>query len=124
MKVTDLMDALSEEAYDAEMFALEIKHNGGDPADALLKHLEIDVVKLSPEFMRGLATEQQQQDRMNEVNRKLQDAGYKTIASSVEDASSLAILWNIGVNYIQGYFLQEPSSTITFDTEHEEQQLG
>ena len=31
MKVTDLMDALSEEAYDAEMFALEIKHNGGDP---------------------------------------------------------------------------------------------
>ena len=31
MKITDLMNALSEEAYDAEMFALEIKHNGGDP---------------------------------------------------------------------------------------------
>ncbi|MCG6966068.1 MAG: EAL domain-containing protein [Chromatiaceae bacterium] len=92
-----------------------------DSTDALLKHLDIDVVKLSPEFMRGLATEAQRQDHMNTVNRKLQDAGYKTIASSVEDAGSLAILWNIGVNYIQGYFLQEPSSTITFEAEHEEQ---
>ena len=70
-------------------------------------------------LMRGLATDPKQQDRMNEVNRKLQEEGYKTIASSVEDASSLAILWNISVNYIQGYFLQEPSSTITFDAEHE-----
>jgi EAL domain-containing protein (putative c-di-GMP-specific phosphodiesterase class I) len=52
---------------------------------------------------------------MNAVSRKLQEAGYKTIASNVEDAGSLAILWNISVNYIQGYFLQEPSSTITFD---------
>jgi EAL domain-containing protein (putative c-di-GMP-specific phosphodiesterase class I) len=58
---------------------------------------------------------------MSQVNGKLQEAGYKTIASSVEDASSLAILWNISVNYIQGYFLQEPSSTITFDAEYEEQ---
>lgn len=96
-------------------------YNGSDPMDALLKHLEIDIVKLSPEFMRNLATEQKQQDLMAEVNRKLQDAGYKTIASSVEDASSLAILWNIGVNYIQGYFLQEPASTITFEAEHDAQ---
>jgi len=94
-------------------------YSDSEPADSLLKHLEIDVVKLSPEFMRGLATDPKQQDRMNEVNRKLQEEGYKTIASSVEDASSLAILWNISVNYIQGYFLQEPSSTITFDAEHE-----
>jgi EAL domain-containing protein (putative c-di-GMP-specific phosphodiesterase class I) len=33
----------------------------------------------------------------------------------VEDASSLALLWTTGVNYIQGYFLQEPSERITYD---------
>jgi EAL domain-containing protein (putative c-di-GMP-specific phosphodiesterase class I) len=86
--------------------------------DDLLKHLDIDIVKLSPEFMRDLATNQSQQDKMNNINGKLQRDGYKTVASSVEDAGSLAILWNIGVNYIQGYFLQEPSSTITFEEEH------
>jgi diguanylate cyclase (GGDEF)-like protein len=89
-----------------------------DKGDDLLKHLDIDIVKLSPEFMRDLATNQSQQDKMNAINGKLQRDGYKTVASSVEDAGSLAILWNIGVNYIQGYFLQEPSSTITFEEEH------
>jgi len=88
-----------------------------DSGSGLLKHLDIDIVKLSPEFMRDLATEAPQQDRMHEINGRLQGEGYKTIASSVEDAGSLAILWNIGVNYIQGYFLQEPSSTITFEEE-------
>ena len=88
-----------------------------DGGRALLKHLNIDVVKLSPEFMRDLATQPEQQERMRSVNMQLQEGGYKTVASSVEDASSLAILWNIGVNYIQGYFLQKPSGTISYDEE-------
>jgi len=89
-----------------------------DSSDSLLKQLDIDIVKLSPEFMRDLGTEQSQQNKMNAINTKLQHEGYMTVASSVEDAGSLAILWNIGVNYIQGYFLQEPSSTITFEEEN------
>jgi diguanylate cyclase (GGDEF)-like protein/PAS domain S-box-containing protein len=88
---------------------------GPDAEDALFRHLEIDVVKLSPEFMRQLAGNPEQQAAMNRANARLQEAGYKTIASNVEDAGSLAILWNVGVNYIQGYFLQEPSSAIVFD---------
>lgn len=92
-------------------------YDESDTGDSLLKHLDIDMVKLSPDFMRDLGTDQSQQDRMNAFNKKLQAAGYKTVAMSVEDAGSLAILWNIGVNYIQGYFLQEPSSTITFEEE-------
>ncbi|MCB1785386.1 MAG: EAL domain-containing protein [Gammaproteobacteria bacterium] len=95
--------------------------NDVESADALLKHMEVDVVKLSPDFMRDLATNNAQQERMTKTNTTLQEAGYKTIASGVEDAGSLAILWNIGVNYIQGYFLQEPSSTISFEGDHEEQ---
>lgn len=91
--------------------------------DGLLKHLDIDVVKLSPELMRDLANSTGQQDRMMDTNRSLQEQGYKTIASGVEDAGSLAILWNVGVNYIQGYFLQEPSSTIAFDEEEEPSQV-
>lgn len=86
-----------------------------EAGNSLLKHLDVDIVKLSPELMRGLATDTQQQDRMTEINQGLQDQGYKTIASGVEDASSLAILWNVGVNYIQGYFLQEPASTISYE---------
>ena len=35
--------------------------------------------------------------------------------SVLEDAASLAILWSVGVNYIQGYFLQEPEATLSYD---------
>ena len=45
---------------------------------------------------------------MSSVNSQLQADGYKTIASSVEDASSLAILWNIGINYIQDISCRNP----------------
>ena len=34
---------------------------------------------------------------------------YMTIAEGVENPASLAILWELGVNYAQGYFIQAPS---------------
>lgn len=86
-----------------------------DTIDPLLRHLEVDVVKLSPELVRDLADDTTQQANLKQVNGRLQSAGYKTIATGVEDASSLAVLWSVGVNYIQGYYLQEPSTTIAFD---------
>ncbi len=38
-----------------------------------------------------------------------------TIAEFVEDASSLNVLWQCGLDYIQGYFLQEPDATMSYD---------
>ena len=58
-----------------------------DAKDPLFRHLDIDIVRLSPEFMRDLATDQAQQDRMNATNAKLQKNEYKTVASGVEDAA-------------------------------------
>jgi multidomain signaling protein FimX len=81
----------------------------------LLKHLQVDMVKLSPDFVKDVANDNQRQEHLSEMNQRLQSQGLKTIASGVEDANSLAVLWNVGVNYIQGYFLQEPSSNISFD---------
>ena len=95
-----------------------ISHYSDSASSApLLQHLPVDIVKLSPEFITNLARNPQSQEKLAEVNQRLQEEKFKTIASGVEDANSLAILWNIGVNYIQGYFLQEPSSSISFDDE-------
>lgn len=83
-----------------------------DSATALLEELEPDIVKLAPEYVRNLAAEPGKQDRLDRVNKMLQERGVQTVATGVEDASSLAVLWSIRVNYIQGTFLQEPSSDI------------
>lgn len=86
-----------------------------EPATVLLNQLEIDFVKLAPEYLDGLTGNANRQDRLQRVNAMLQTNGYQTIASGVEEASVLAVLWGVRLNYIQGDFLQEPSSSIVFD---------
>jgi len=36
----------------------------------------------------------------------------QTIAERVEDANTMAVLWQIGVQYIQGYFVNEPEQVV------------
>ncbi len=38
-----------------------------------------------------------------------------TVVPKVEDAASLAALWPLGVNYIQGFYLQAPGPELNFD---------
>ena len=67
----------------------------------------------SPEALAN----QQKQDELNSLNERVTGLGVKTIATAVENASSLTVLWTIGVGYLQGYFLQEPSDTIDYPTQ-------
>jgi EAL domain-containing protein (putative c-di-GMP-specific phosphodiesterase class I) len=95
---------------------LAIDQFGASPkAETLLKHLAVDFVKFDFELMQELASRQDQQDHLNELNALARQHNIKTIAMGVEDANSLAILWTVGVNYIQGYFLQEPSESISYE---------
>lgn len=90
--------------------------------EALLKRLDLDFVRLSPDFLRELAREPVQQKNLESANEALQQAGYRTIVTNIEDAGSLAILWNMGVDYIQGYFLQRPTGTISYDEQADQEQ--
>lgn len=84
-------------------------------SDTLLKHLPVDYVKFDPSLVEGIAGNQALQDTLVKLKTETQSHGVKTIVMGVEDANSLAVLWNIGVNYIQGYFLQEPADTISYE---------
>lgn len=95
---------------------LAVDQFGSAPkAETLLKHLPVDFVKFDFDLMEDLATKQDRQDYLNELNALAKSHNVKTIAMGVEDANSLAILWTVGVNYIQGYFLQEPSENISYE---------
>ncbi len=94
---------------------IAIDHFGLLPkAEAVLNHVQADFVKLAPSFVRELNNNQQKQDELNNLNEMILNHGMKTVATSVEDANSLTVLWTVGVGYIQGYFLQEPSETIEY----------
>lgn len=80
-----------------------------------MEHYKVDVARFAPAEMHHLCNDAGRQDRLATLNSRIQDMGIKTVATGIEDANTLALLWNIGVNHIQGYFLQEPSPSIDID---------
>jgi diguanylate cyclase (GGDEF)-like protein/PAS domain S-box-containing protein len=90
----------------------------GPSSDTLLRHLPIDIVKLKPELLEGIAGNSDRLEALKQINEGLQERGVKTIALGVEDANTLAALWNVGINFIQGNFVQPPSAHIEAVEQH------
>jgi EAL domain-containing protein (putative c-di-GMP-specific phosphodiesterase class I)/GGDEF domain-containing protein/PAS domain-containing protein len=78
----------------------------------VLASLPTDFVKLAPELAAGLADDEAKQNELVQLVAAAQEAGVKTIATGVEEARTLSVLWTAGVDYVQGNFLQKPATTI------------
>lgn len=81
--------------------------------DELLHELPIDTVRIAPELTTRLDDEQNYR-RLERLNAHLQTAGKTTVATAVENASSLALLWQMRVSFLQGFFLQHPADRILY----------
>jgi EAL domain-containing protein (putative c-di-GMP-specific phosphodiesterase class I) len=46
---------------------------------------------------------------------RLETVGTASIVSGIEDMRTLPVLWSLGVNYVQGFFLQQPHEDMTYD---------
>jgi len=80
-----------------------------------LKHLDANYLKIDGGLISSLADDEQNQETVQSIIQTAHSMGKLTIAEFVQDANSLALLWQFGVNYIQGHFLQEPSTTLDYD---------
>lgn len=79
-----------------------------------LNHLNVDYVKIDGSFT-GELHEQANQDALKEILAALHAQAKQTIVPFVESASILSVLWQAGVNYIQGHYLQGPSTAMDYD---------
>ncbi|MFZ5603005.1 MAG: EAL domain-containing protein [Pseudomonadota bacterium] len=84
-----------------------------------LKHLEVDYLKVDGSFTKDLNSKESQ-DALKEIVASAHAQGKLTIASFVESAAMLSTLWQIGVNYIQGYYLQAPTDKMNYDFSSDE----
>ncbi|NNF95663.1 MAG: EAL domain-containing protein, partial [Halobacteria archaeon] len=80
-----------------------------------IQELPVDFIKLHGDLVKNLPLSVENQEAMKEIADHARDANMQSIAAFVEDANSLAVLWQCSVDFIQGYFLQEPSSKLDFD---------
>ena len=79
-----------------------------------LKHLTVDFVKVDGSYSQDLTTAENQ-EALKTLLASLHAQAKLTIVPFVESASALATLWQAGVNYIQGYYLQGPSQSMDYD---------
>jgi len=95
-------------------FVLDDFGTGTNPFQ-LLDHLHADYVRMESSFMDNLGDNPQNQESIKNIAEQATELGKLTIAQHVPDAASLSLLWGMGVNFIQGYFLQEPLPTMEYD---------
>jgi len=73
-----------------------------------LKQLPVDYLKIDGIFIKELANNRIDQAMVASINNIGHIMGLKTIAEFVEDAPTLNILRQIGVDYVQGFYLSRP----------------
>ena len=88
-------------------FAIEHFGTGRDPLK-LLADIGMNFIKVDGSLMQGLSTNQLQQQRVKALVEAAKRKNVETIAERVEDANTMAVLWQLGIEFIQGYFVNAP----------------
>lgn len=94
-----------------------INHFGAtERPEMLLQALALDFVLLRPLLAQGLADDPTKQQRLLQLATLAREFNVKSVVTGVEDARALTVLWTAGVDYVQGNFLQRPSTTLQVQT--------
>jgi len=94
--------------------ALDGFGRGNDPFQ-ITRHVPADFLKIHEEFTQELGTNEHNQEAIKRITREAGEAGIHSICPGIDDASMLSVLWGLGVDMLQGDFLQEASPTRDYD---------
>jgi EAL domain-containing protein (putative c-di-GMP-specific phosphodiesterase class I) len=92
-------------------FALEHFGTGGDPM-GLIDSMPLDFVKIDGSLMQGLAGNLDLQQRVRAIAEAAARRTIQTVAERIEDANTMAVVWQLGVQYIQGYLIHAPEEVV------------
>jgi diguanylate cyclase (GGDEF)-like protein/PAS domain S-box-containing protein len=96
-----------------------LEHYGKSDYPQLFQHVPADILKIDGALVNGLGSNKEHQSKVKEIIEMAREDGRQCIAECVDDAGSLAHLWQTGVDFIQGSFVQEPRKNIDYNFEGE-----
>ncbi len=73
-----------------------------------LKNLHVDYVKIDGSFVLGITTNQVDHKMVQAINQMAHTMDIRTIAECVEDEETYLILQDMGVDFVQGYYIGRP----------------
>ena len=74
----------------------------------ILDLLKPDYIKIDGELMHTLMTDKSMQDAVDNIVRAANQRDIKTVAERVENANAMAVLFQLGLDYMQGHYVHEP----------------
>jgi diguanylate cyclase (GGDEF)-like protein/PAS domain S-box-containing protein len=77
---------------------------------AYLKHLQVDAIKIDGMFIRNLVQDHDNQVFVRGMVEVARGLGKETVAECVEDELALKLLASMGVDLVQGYYLDRPQA--------------
>ncbi|MDZ3822242.1 MAG: EAL domain-containing protein [Pseudoxanthomonas sp.] len=93
--------------------AFAIKDFGAGLASyQLLKHVPAQYLKVDKNYLSDFAGNTEFQKKVTEICEKAHASGMMVIAPHVADMASVSVLYQCGVNFVQGNFLHEPARTM------------
>jgi len=100
---------------------IAITHVSNDPnANKQIPGLGADYIKISGEHIQVLTNNETAQEAVKQIAEMASGTDTLTIAEHVQDPTCLAVLWQHGVNFIQGHYLQKPEPKMNYDFTSEE----
>jgi EAL domain-containing protein (putative c-di-GMP-specific phosphodiesterase class I) len=92
-------------------FALDAFGSGRDPM-TMLSTFPLDFVKIDGAIVQSLAADADAQAKVRAFVEAAEKRKVQTIAERVENANTMAVLWQLGVQFIQGYFINAPEEVV------------
>lgn len=99
-------------------FGLEHFGSGIDFSHSL-SVLDVDYLKINGNFVENMTHDAENQAAVKAIIDMAKQAGKRSIAEFVSDANSLALLWRLGADYAQGYYIHEPSEFLDYNFDEE-----
>lgn len=84
-----------------------------------LQHINVNYVKVDGSFTQELSQNEETRKQLVELLEQLHEQEKVTVLPLVENAAALANLWQMGVHYIQGFYVQEPREQMAYSFEDE-----
>lgn len=79
---------------------------------SIIEHFFFDYIKLDRSLTHGIIDNAGRLGMVRSIVAQAKTAGIGTIAEFIEDAKTLGVLCNVGVDFIQGHFVQHPGGGV------------
>lgn len=106
-RLKDLIGKLEDQPF---KFAIA-ECSGNEQSVRLIQNLPAHFLRLTASATRGLCdSKSSKSEGLHEAVSIAREQGYKIIAAATGDAHSMAVLWQLGVNYVESAEMNEPAA--------------